>query len=254
MRIRNDMAWLISTPIAHRGLHGLDSGVPENSLAAFDAAASKGYPMELDVQLSRDGQVVVLHDTNLERMTGMNAAVRDTDYSAMSKLRLRDSDQHIPTLAEVLDLVSARVPIMVEVKSTGTVGELEQSVSSILSSSKQEAAIVSFNPLSLKYFRNKAPQLPRGQNSGLFVKSDVDEVNLNLATRIALQYMLLNSLSRPDFVSYQLEGASTLPVILRRKLGMPVLTWTAKSPDDEATARKYADNIIFENFIPAGRK
>lgn len=141
---------------------------------------------------------------------------------------------------------------MIEIKSIGSVGDLERSVLAVLSDYEQEAAIVSFNPMSLRYFRNYAPQLPRGQNSGLFLKADLGDVNLSRLIKFALQYMLLNGLSRPHFVSYQLEGVSTFPVALRRKIGVPILTWPVKSTEDEARARKHADNIIFEGFVPRG--
>lgn len=179
MRIRDDAKWLVTRPIAHRGLHDSDQGIPENSLASFDRASINGFPAELDVQLSNDGHVVVFHDTNLIRMTGMNAVVHETSYSVMSRLRLHESDERIPTLTEVLDLVDDRVPIIVEVKSAHAAGNLEGKVLKILRSRKQTAAIVSFNPRSLRYFRAMAPELPLGQNSGLFRKTDLEEVNLN---------------------------------------------------------------------------
>jgi len=250
MRIRDNAAWLITRPIAHRGLHDVSRGTPENSLAAFESAAVQGYPIELDVQLSKDGQVVVLHDPNLARMTGMDAVVGDTNFDVISKLRLAESDQHIPTLTEVLEVVNGRVPIMIEIKSTGSVGALEQGVLAALSEYRHEAAIVSFNPMSLRYFRKNAPQLPRGQISGLFIKADLGDIDLNLGVRFALQYMLLNGLSHPHFISYQLDGVSTFPVVLRRKVGMPIVTWPVKSTEDQRRAERYADNIIFEDFTP----
>jgi glycerophosphoryl diester phosphodiesterase len=250
MHVKDSAVWLITRPIAHRGLHDAVGGVPENSLAAFDSAAVQGYPVELDVQLSKDGQIVVLHDPNLARMTGVDAAVKDTDYEVISKLRLAESDQHIPTLTEVLEIVNGRVPVMIEIKSTGSVGILEQSVLAALSDYQHETAIVSFNPMSLRYFRKNGPELPRGQISGLFLKADLGDVNLNLATRFALQYLLLNGFSRPHFISYQLDGASTFPVMLRRKAGMSIVTWPVKSAEEQDRAERYADNIIFENFTP----
>lgn len=243
-------AWVTKRPIAHRGLHDLSQGIPENSLAAFERASKLGFPVELDVHLTRDGKVVVIHDNNLDRITGMKAAVEATDYDVLARLRLKDSDQRIPTLAEVLDLLSGNVPMVIEIKSANRTNDLEEKVLELVRSRDREVAIVSFNPISLKYFKEMAPDILRGQNSGLFRTGDLDSVELNYITRLALRSMLLNRLSRPAFISYQLEGISSLPVSVCRRLGIPVLAWTVRSPQDQERAREHADNIIFEGFIP----
>jgi glycerophosphoryl diester phosphodiesterase len=247
---RPEAAWLTSRPIAHRGLHDISKGIPENSLVAFERASRHGFPVEFDAQLTRDGNVVVIHDRNLQRMTGMDAAVVATDYEAITKLRLRDTDQSVPTLVEVLDLIKGAIPIVIEIKNFGSANTLEDKVLELLQTHDQEVAVVSFNPRSLKYFRRIAPEIPRGQNSGLFRTADLDGVKLNQITRLLLRFMLLNALSRPDFICYQLAGITSLPVTIRRRFGTPILTWTVKSRQDQASARPHVDNFFFEGFIP----
>ncbi len=250
VKLRSDAQWLLSRPIAHRGLHDVSQGVPENSLPAFDRASKNGWPIELDVQLTSDDHLVVLHDENLKRLTGHDGAVKSSDYATISKLQLDNTAERIPTLSDALDTVNGSVPVVVEIKNVDTVGQLEGMALDALRQYKGPAAVVSFNPFSLRYFRHMAPEFPRGQNAGLFRTSDMNGTKLNPVSKIALRYMLLNGVSRPDFISYQFTGIDSLPVGIRRAAGVPVLTWTVRSADDAERARKYADNIFFEHFMP----
>jgi glycerophosphoryl diester phosphodiesterase len=246
--MRPELDWIATRPIAHRGLH--DPACPENSLAAFDRACRYGFPIELDVQLTADGEAAVVHDHDLMHVTGEPGLVRAMAYDQIRRARLFGTDQHVPTLDEVLDLVAGRVPVLVEIKNFGAVDGLEPRVLNAVRGYRGVVAVQSFNPMSMRYFRLRAPEIGRGQISGLFRDIDLDGARVSRVGRVLLRTMALNTLSQPDFIAYQLEGLPAAAVSLRRRLGLPVLVWTVRSPADEARARRYADNIIFEGFLP----
>ncbi len=234
-------AWLKRLPIAHRGLH--NSRLPENSLAAFQKAVEGGYGIELDVQLSADCKVVVFHDYNLKRMTGLDREVRDLAWSRLKELHLAGTGHGIPLFTEVLALVDGQVPLLIEVKNEGHVGRLEQAVVEDLKSYSGQYAVQSFNPFVLRYFREHAPGIVRGQLSGTFKGENLAFIKIFL-----LKYLLLNFLSRPAFVSY---ATGALPQWfagrLRRK-GLYLLAWVVRDVNEYAQAVKIFDNVIFEDF------
>lgn len=238
-------AWLKRLPIAHRGLH--NSRAPENSLAAFQKAVAAGYGIEIDVQLSADGHVVVFHDYNLKRMTGLDREVKELDWPQLQELKMAGTDQGIPLFEDVLALVGGKTPLLIEVKNEGQVGRLEQAVIENLRGYAGEYAIQSFNPFVLRYFREHAPGIVRGQLSGPFKGEDLAFIKIFL-----LKYLLLNFLSRPAFVSY---AAGALPEWfagrLRRK-GLYLLAWTVKDVNEYSKAKTIFDNVIFEGFSAPG--
>lgn len=237
--------WLLHRPIAHRGLHNGRNERPENSCSAFDAACQQGFPIELDVQLLADGSVAVVHDRDLSRVTGQKCDVRSLDADQLSKLRLLDTDQRIPVLEEVLALVAERVPILIEIKNREAPGPLENRVVELLEAYSGPVAIQSFNPRSLSHLRHVAPQYIRGQLAGRHVNR-----HLNGVERLLLQNLAANVISRPHFIGYELAAFPSVPVALQRWLQVPVLAWTVRSYDEQQRAERYADNFIFENFLP----
>lgn len=233
-------SWLFSRPIAHRGLHGIDA--PENSLAAFGKAIEAGFPIEIDVRPIDDGTVVVFHDDKLTRMTDLNGYVCNMTKSDLEKVRLRNSDEHIPTFKEVLEFVDGRTPLLIEIKNDSTVGQLERDTLELLSSYKGEYAVQSFNPYSMEFFKKNAPQIPRGQLSCFFDKKD-----LGFFKRFVLKRLKMNKVSSPDFISY---NHANLPNKYVTKTKLPTLAWTVRSNAEMEKCLPYCDNIIFENFIP----
>lgn len=234
--------WLVEYPIAHRGLH--TDEMPENSLGAFQNAIDNGYPIELDVHLTCDGTVVVFHDDSLARVTNKDGYVKNLTKDTLKDYSIFGTKYTIPTLNEVLELVSGQVPLLIEIKNTGKVGELESAVFKILKDYTGEYAIQSFNPYVLEWFKKNAPQIARGQLAGYF-KGE----KLSFIKKFALKRMLLNKkISCPDFISYDARNVPNRFVKKYKKL--PLLVWCVRSQDEYLKKVKYCDNIIFENFEP----
>lgn len=239
-------AWLKEQPVAHRGYHCRDgSGPPENSLAAFEAAIKRGYAIELDVRLSSDGQVIVFHDSTFDRLTGREGEVHRHTAAEMSTMTISGSSETIPSLKKVLALVDGRVPILLELKGLGPehVGPLEEAVLSLLRRYDGPVAVQSFNPYSMGWFAVHAPMIPRGQISESFIGEKVDWYHAYL-----LRNLLLNSVSKPHFIAYDVRSLDHWAPQQARSSGLPLLTWTVKDDAQLARARTLADNIIFEDF------
>ena len=240
-------AWLTSRPIAHRGLHDTAAGVPENSLAAFAGAVEAGYPIELDVQLSRDRAAIVFHDDTLERLTGVTGPVFQRSEAELVQISLLDSDQGIPSLQAVLDLVRGQVPVIIELKNLGLrVGRLESTVAAVLKNYNGDCAVSSFNIRTVAWCERHLPHLPRGQNimrfrGGSILLDGWQQVTLNA---------LLTRRARPQFFGCHI-GALPHPGAdrLRRK-SIPLIVFTVQNRDQQAFANAHADNIFFEEFVP----
>lgn len=242
-RAATQTAWLTEFPIAHRGLHG--DAVPENSLAAFARAVAAEVPIELDVRITADGAVIVLHDDNLRRMTGLDRAVAAVTAAEVAELRLAATDERIPRLHEVLDLVGGRVPLLLEVKNRAAVGPLEERVAALLQSYRGPIAVQSFNPFSLDWFRRRHPAIVRGQLAG-----DFRGVDLAWYRKVLLRNLLFNRWSRPQFISYDVRCLPHAAVTRARLRGTAVLAWTVDTADKLSHARRWADNVIFETIRP----
>lgn len=235
-------SWLVKDYIAHRGLHNAQN--PENSIGAFVNAINNGYAIEIDVQQIADGTVIVFHDYSLSRMTGRDGYTKNLLQSELKEYKLNKTDFCIPTLKEVLDLVDGQVPLLIEIKNEGKVGELEKATYELLKNYSGDYAIQSFNPYSLEWFKKNAPNIWRGQLSSYF-KGE----NLSFIKKFALKRMLLNKkVSCPNFISYNVDNLPNMYVKRYNKL--PLLAWCVRSQTEYLKAVKHCDNIIFENFIP----
>ena len=189
-----DISFLKNSLIAHRGLH--NDMIPENSITAFKEAIKYNYIIELDVQILKDNNVVVFHDDNLRRLTGINKKIKDTTYDEIKKLKLLNTNEHIPLFLDVLKLVDGKVPLLIELKYDTKVGLLEDKLLSILKDYNGNYAFQSFNPRSLIYLKKKCPGILRG-----ILVSDFKKTNINLFKRIILKRMIFNYLIKPDFLS-----------------------------------------------------
>jgi glycerophosphoryl diester phosphodiesterase len=237
-------SWLRRRPIAHRGLHR-GAAVPENSLLAFQHAIEAGFAIEMDVRLSGDGNVYAFHDDTLGRLTGVDVPFHAADQTCLASLRLLNSDQHIPRLEEVLELVAGRVPLLVEIKTRGEVGPLESCVAALLAVYRGQFAVQSFHPFSVAWFRRHVPGMLRGQLAG-----DFRGAELSWPRKLALRRMWFNAVSRPHFIAYDVRCLPQPRVAQARRRGLPVLAWTVDSAGKLDAARRHADNIIFEGIRP----
>ncbi|MGX8699117.1 MAG: glycerophosphodiester phosphodiesterase family protein [bacterium] len=228
---------------AHRGLHEADQSVPENSLAAFRRAAEAGYGMELDVQLSRDGEVMVFHDDDLLRATGVGLAVAELSYRELRSLRLFGTEEKIPTLAEVLHLVNGRAPLIVELKTGRSNRALCRKTLALLRNYTGEVCIESFDPAIVAWFRFHAPRLLRGQ-----LTQQTAAYGWYGAKRLGAALLangFLNFLARPEFIACRL-GKKPLGVRFAEALGALRFCWTSHGP----AAERENDAVIFEYYRP----
>jgi glycerophosphoryl diester phosphodiesterase len=238
-------SWLFNQPIAHRGLHDAGSGIPENSERAFRLAIEKSIPIEIDVRHTSDKEAIVFHDDSYVRMTGEDYLVKDLSLSDIRNFKLQNTEYRIPTLKEFLGLVSGQVPILIEIKNLGDVGVLESDILNILREYDGEFAIQSFNPFVIKWFKDNAPNVFRGQITGTLKK----EI-LPIHKKIIWKIMALNIVTRPHFAAVEIDRLPALSSQFWRLCGVRQLAWTVRTRKDEQHARKYAKNIIFEGYIP----
>ncbi len=226
---------LIARPFAHRGLHG--PGRVENSRAAFEAAIAAGHGIELDVQASADGEAMVFHDYEIERLTEGFGAVRTLGAAELKRVRLKETDETIPALAEILALVAGRAPLLIEVKSPDRrVAALGRAVHRALETYAGPAAVMSFNPEVVLWFARRAPRRLRG----LVVTEKGKGWRGVIERRLALWR------SRPDFLAYDISDLPSRFAEAQRMKGMPVLAWTCRSIEDRARAAEHATQIIYE--------
>lgn len=246
-------AAFLGAPIAHRGLHDRARGVVENSRAAVAAAIEAGYGVEIDVQLAACGEAMVFHDDALTRLTGEPGLLRDYDAAALGRIPLLDGGETIPTLAEILDLVAGRTPLLVEVKDQDgafgpDVGPLETRVAALLADYAGPVAVMSFNPHSVAALADAGLKCARGLVSCDFEAADLSIPDYRRAELASLAaFYEVGS----GFVSHDRRDLTRDAVLRLRARGVPVLCWTVRSPMEEAEARRHADNITFEGYTPA---
>ena len=255
---------------AHRGLHGAVSPeesaktapeqtnraeasggqtclIPENSLAAFRRAALRGYAVELDLQLSRDGVVYVFHDYDTGRMTGHSGKLSEMTSDEIDSLRLEGTDERIPRFSEVLSLIDHRVPILVELKGESMDSFLCPKADELLRGYGEGYIVESFNPILLSWFRKNHPEVVRGLLYTNLVKS-----NGFKPLNVVLWGMFLNFLARPAFIAYDKETSESFPVRLACGLfGAERFVWTIKTPEEYE--KNSAAHAIFEGFEPSER-
>jgi glycerophosphoryl diester phosphodiesterase len=245
------LAWLTARPLAHRGLHDASAGVIENTASAFHAAAAGSYGIECDVQLSRDGEAMVQHDNTLSRLMESRRRVEELTTAELQALPYRACGDRMLTLSELCDLVRGRVALAVEIKSRFD-GDLRltQRVTQVLSAYRGSAAAMSFDPSVVAALRQLAPALPRGIVAE-WRYGDEEWKQVSRIEKLKLGLLLHAPRTRPHFVAYQVRDLpSPAPFLARSIFGVPLLTWTVRTPEDRRTAARWADQMIFEGFRP----
>ena len=244
---------LLRLPLAHRGLHDVADGRPENSRAAIRAAIEAGYGIEIDLQLSRDGRAMVFHDYDLGRLTGVKGAVRQRDAAELAHIPLLGGDEGVPDLAGVLALVAGRRALLVELKDQhGQMGEtdgaLEQATAQCLAGYAGPVAVMSFNPHMVARMAGLAPDVPRGIVTCGYTAGDWPM--LRAETRARLRGIPDSGETGSVFVSHDIDDLDNPRLAELRADGAGLLCWTVRSPKAEAEARKTVDNITFEGYLP----
>ena len=233
---------------AHRGLHNLEAGIPENSMAAFRAALERGFGVELDLQLTADGQVVVFHDANLERMCGVDAKLEYLTYSELQTYRLAGTGERIPLFSDVLALMGGKVPLLVEIKTCRRRTELCAAALKLMRSYPGELCMESFDPRIVAWFRRNAPDIIRGQLAMQFRRSERSGSGVGPVESFALAHVITNFLARPHFIAHRLEK-KTFAVRLAERMGAMSFAWTSRTPGPESSH----DCVIFEGYLPKPR-
>lgn len=234
---------------AHRGLHG--NGIPENSLAAFSLAVQQGYGAELDVHLSKDGRLVVMHDESLKRTAGVEKCTSDCTSEELNLLHLEDTQERIPYLEEILPLFEGKTPLVIELKPVrGNHAVLAERVCALLERyPRLQFCIESFDPRVLLWLRKHKPNIVRGQLSCNFIRN---RNGLNIILAFLLSELSTNFLTQPHFVAYQFEDRERLSLRVSKRLwGVQEFSWTIRSEKDAAAARADDSIIIFEHCRPA---
>ena len=240
-------------PIAHRGLHDRSRGIVENSRAAARAAVEAGYGIECDIQRAACGEAMVFHDDALPRLTAAPGLVADYTAEALGRVLLNGTQESVPTLPELLSIVAGRAPLLIEIKDqTGVlgpdVGPLERRVAECLAAYDGPVAAMSFNPHSVAAMAEFAPTVPRGLTSCAFSDGEwalpdyrrAELANLSDADRV-----------EAAFISHDHRDLANPALTRLKAAGLPILTWTIRSPEQETAARRVAANITFEGYLPA---
>ena len=226
------MNWLNKLPIAHRGLHSNANNIYENTKESFLAAVNENYAIECDVVLSKDHEVVVFHDENLKRLCNLDKSISSLTMNELRSLKIYESNSNIISLDEMLHVVSAHVPIIIEIKGKFT-PFIEERIQEIIRSYKGPIALKTFNLKSIEWLIKFLPYVYKG----LVIDSNTNNFEAILDLNI-------------DFVSCDIEFIESNLIDRVKKKGLPIITWTVDSEDKKKKANLIADNIIFENIRP----
>jgi glycerophosphoryl diester phosphodiesterase len=243
--------WLIARPIAHRGLHNAAHGVIENTAGAVRAAIAADYGIEVDVQISADGEAMVYHDDVLGRLAEGEGRLDRFSAAELKRIPFHGSDEHMMTLGELCDLVGGRVTMLVELKSRFD-GDtrLPARVAEVLTFYRGPAAPMSFDPRQLALLRHKAPQLVQGVIAAKYRPHPYWDL-MPAWMRHGMGYLVTAVIARPHFVAYAVADLPALaPLFARRVLGLPLLTWAVRTDAERRRAERWADQMIFEGFRP----
>jgi glycerophosphoryl diester phosphodiesterase len=242
------LGWLVARPIAHRGLHDPGAGAVENTATVFGRAVERGYPIECDLQITAEGEAVVFHDDTVDRLTTGSGFVRDKTVPELRSLVFKAGNDRIQTLGELLDQVSGRVPLVIELKSHWDSDfRLPARALKVLAHYSGLYAIMSFDPEIVAVVRQLSPLTVRGVVTD---RATYPYYHLMpIEERVRIRYLVHLPRTEPHFISYFWRDLPFPPVTAYRESGRPVITWTLRSPEDAARARRYSDQITFEGFL-----
>ena len=243
--------WLTARPVAHRGLHDRTRGIIENMPGAMQAAIEGGFSIEVDVQLTADGEAMVHHDDELGRLTEGAGALRAHTAAELKQVTFRDTPERMMALGDLLALVGGRVGLVIEIKSHFDGDRrLVTRVAEVLRGYRGPVALMSFDPDQVLALREIIPHLPRGITAQR-TYDDGEWLTLTAAQRHGMTALRHALRTRPHFVAFWVrELPAPAPWIARHLFGCALLTWTVRTPEDRAIAAAHADQMIFEGFVP----
>jgi glycerophosphoryl diester phosphodiesterase len=244
-------AWLTARPVAHRGLHDISRGVVENMPGAVQAAIAGNFSIEVDIQLTADGEAMVHHDDALGRLNEGFGALLQKTAAELKAVKFKNTGEHMMSLADLCALVAGRVPLVIELKSHFDGDRrLVARMAEVLASYSGPVVGMSFDPDQVLALREIAPKLPRG----IIAQRDYDDDYWNKLTkeqRDSMLYLRHGFRTEPHFVAYWVNQLpAPAPWIARNIFGCPLLTWTVRTPEQRQRAARYADQMIFEGFVP----
>ena len=244
-------AWLTARPVAHRGLHDAARGIIENMPAAAQAAVAGNFSIECDIQLTADGEAMVHHDDALGRLTEGSGALLEKTAAELKAVKFKDTPERMMSLGDLCALVNGRVPLVIEVKSHFDGDrKLVRRMAQVLASYSGPAVGMSFDPDQVLALRETMPALPRG----IIAQRSYDDdywKGLTSEQRQSMLYLRHAFRTRPHFVAYWVNQLpAPAPWIARNLFGLPLLTWTVRTPEQRQHAARYADQMIFEGFVP----
>jgi len=235
---------------AHRGLHDSANSIPENSMAAFRLAAENGYGVELDVHLTKDGHLAVIHDNSLLRTAGVDVKVCDLTRVELQEFCLEGTEEKIPFLEEVLPLFAGKAPIIVELKVEDNAAALANAACNLLDQYKVDYCVESFHPQAIIWLRRNRPDVCRGQLSQNFLRSE-EGTGLGKAADFAMTNLLTSFLSVPDFIAYNHMHRNNLSLNLAKAFwNVQEVSWTLRTKEDLDRCEAFSSLSIFENFRP----
>lgn len=233
---------------AHRGLYIPDRRIHENTMEAFEQAVLNGFGIELDIHLTKDGELVVFHDDNLNRMCGVDKIVEEQTAEEIAGLFVGGGDARIPLFRDVLKRVDGKVPLIIEIKAGKNVDLICKKTNELLDSYRGVFCVESFNPYVVYWYARHRPELIRGQLSMNFMKS---KGTIPFLQRVAVTYLLMNFLTKPDFIAYRNQDTRNLSYRICRSLFKTTgIVWTIRSKEDFHRAKEQHQLVIFENFLP----
>jgi glycerophosphoryl diester phosphodiesterase len=242
--------WLTARPVAHRGLHDISRGIVENMPGAVMAAIAGNFAIEVDIQLTADGEAMVHHDDALGRLNEGSGALLQKTSAELKAVSFKNTAERMMSLADLCTLVGGRVPLVIEVKSHFDGDrKLVARMAEVLSGYSGPAVGMSFDPDQVMALRELAPNLPRGIVAERTYDHDWDE--LTPEQRDSMLYLRHGFRTQPHFVAFWVnELPAPAPWIARNVFGCPLLTWTVRTSEQRARAARYADQMIFEGFVP----
>ena len=248
-----DLQPIFARPIAHRGLHDAEAGILENSPSAIEAAIASGFGIEVDVQETADGEALVFHDYTFDRLTEHTGDVIGLRASEVKAVSMRNGKDKLWLLQDLFDLTASRVPLVVEIKSRrrrDAQADFVRRVVDLSGAYKGPVCIKSFDPDMLSVARAHNPRLLRGIVADAMPPNG-EAARLSRVERFALRHILHAPRTRPHFISYcHTDLPMAGPSLFRRFFGLPTMTWTVKSAEDQIQALRHSDQIVFEGFTP----